>query len=109
MEKKYINIIPERNIETFHASQYETGRVIRCDLHYGAKSYILTGNESIRLRYRRPDGTVSSIPVEKTSGLSYVDITIPDKITEEAGNVYCKLRINDIGAKAFIIEVERKP
>ena len=108
MEKHYINLVPERNTPVFHASQDDNDLVIRCDLYDGVKAYTLSGTESIRLRYRKPDGSISSIGVTNT-GDTYVEVTIPATMTDIKGKVYCKLRINGIGAKAFIVEVEGRP
>lgn len=108
MESYYINLIPERNMPTYHFSQNDNGRAIRCDLYDGVKAFKLSGTETIRLRYRKPDNTIGSIGVTNTSN-TYVDITIPDSMTDIKGKVYCKLRVNGIGAKAFIIEVEGRP
>lgn len=108
MEQNYINLIPERNTPVFHASQDDNNIVIRCDLYDGVKAFKLSGTESIRLRYRKPDGSVSSMSVTNTSD-TYVDVTIPATMTDVKGKVYCKLRISGIGAKAFILEVEERP
>lgn len=107
MESNYISMIPERNTPVFHVSQNDDGRVIRCNLHDGIKAYTLTGSESIRVRYKKPDNSISSIGVANTSS-TYVDITIPSAMTDMVGKVYCKLRIAGIGAKAFHLEVEEK-
>lgn len=108
MESRYINLIPERNMPTYHFSQNDNGRVIRCELYDGVKAFKLSGTENIRIRYIKPDGSISSISVTNTSD-TYVDITIPATMTDIKGKVYCKLRINGIGAKAFILEVEERP
>ena len=39
---------------------------------------------------------------------SYVDVTIPEEMTDVAGFVYCKLRINGIGVKSCYLAVEGK-
>ena len=108
MEAYYINLIPERGTPVFHASQGDSDRTIRCNLYDGVKAIKLTGAEKIRLRYKKPDGEISSFSVTNTE-LTYVDIPLPSTITDVAGTVYCKLRINNVGAKAFNIEVEGRP
>lgn len=108
MESNYINLIPERNTPVYHLSQNDNGRTIRCELYDGVKTVSLSGTESIRLRYRKPDNSIGSIGVTNTSN-TYVVIYIPASITDVKGKVYCKLRVNGIGAKAFIIEVEGRP
>lgn len=108
METYYIDLIPERGTPVYHVSQGDKGRKIRCNLYDGVMATKLTGTESIRLRYKKPNGDVSSFSVENT-GLTYIDIPIPEEMTDNVGKVYCKLRIGDIGAKAFYVEVERRP
>lgn len=103
MEAKLINIIPEGVEEVFHLSQDDNGRVIRCNL-----TETLAGTEALALRYVKANGDVDAIAVTNNGG-TYVDVSIPSAVTNIAGLVYCKLRINGIGAKAFFINVERKP
>lgn len=105
MEAFYIDLIPERGTPVFHVSQGDSDRVIRCNLYDGVKAIKLTGTDKIRLRYKKPDGDISSFSVTNTE-LTYVDIPLPATLTDLAGIVYCKLRINGVGAKAFNIEVE---
>ena len=108
MEAYYINLIPERGTPVFHVSQGDTDRIIRCDLYDGVKAVKLTEADGIVLSCKKPDGNAISIAVTNTK-LTYVDIPIPSTITDIVGKVYCKLRINNIGAKAFQIEVEGRP
>lgn len=103
MEAKLINIVPEGVEEVFHLSQDDNGRVIRCNL-----TEELTGAEALTLRYLKNDGTHGAIPATNNGG-TYVDISIPSALTGAPGFVYCKLRINSIGAKAFLLNIERKP
>lgn len=106
MESKNINLIPEKTMPVFHASKLDTARVIRCNLYEGAASLSLTGAELVRMRYLRPDGVHGRVFVPHSSG-SVLDITIPSDAVSVPGRVYCKLKIGDLGCKAFIIEVER--
>lgn len=101
MEAKLINIIPEGVEEVFHLSQYDNGRVIRCYL-----SETLTGSESLVLRYEKSNGDFNGIAVENIGG-TYADISIPSAVTDIPGFVYCKLHINGISAKAFLLNIEQ--
>ena len=103
METKLINVVPEGVEEVFHLSQGDNGRVIRCNL-----TETLTGGEALTLRYLKADGVFNAVTVINGGG-AYVDIPIPSEMTDAPGFVYCKLRINGIGAKAFFINIERKP
>ena len=105
MESNYVNLIPEREATVFNASQYDNGRVKRLNLYDGGIAHKLTGAEVVRVRYKKPNGDVGSIGVTNTSS-TYVDITIPAEMTDISGRVYCKLRIDGIGAKAFYLNVE---
>lgn len=101
MERKLINFIPEGVEEVFHLSQGDNGRVIRCNL-----SEALTGTEALSLRYLKASGDFNAINVENAGG-TYVDISIPSAVTDVPGFVYCKLHINGISAKAFLINIEQ--
>lgn len=112
MEQVNLNIIPERETPVFHVSQGDNDRVIRCNLFEGFQAYKLAGTETILLRYQKLDGVfvtgIGSFSVTNTSN-TYVDISIPSGLTDKPCLVYCKLRIGNIGAKAFYISVERRP
>ena len=103
MEAKLINVVPEGAEEVFHLSQDDNGRTIRLNL-----TETLTGSEALTLRYLKANGDFDAIAVTNNGG-TYVDISIPSAVTSIPGFTYCKLRINGIGAKAFFINVERKP
>ena len=107
MQRNFINVIPEWTTPIYHASQDDDGRVIRCSLFDGVAAYTLSGSEALRLRYRKPNGEFSSIAVTNT-GADYIDISVPAAMTDVAGFVYCKLRINSVGAKAFYLSVEKE-
>ena len=110
MEANTIDLIPERMTEVYHASQGDNGRVIRCNLVDGTSVYTLTGSEALTLRYKTMSGASASVPITNTFGTkSYVDIAIPEEMTSALGVVYCKLRINSIGAKAFYLVIEGRP
>lgn len=107
MESNFVNVIPEWITPIYHASQGDDGRVVRLGLCDGAVVYTLSGTEALRLRYRKPDGTINSIGVANTAD-NYVDITVPADMTDIVGLVFCKLRINSIGAKAFYLAIEKE-
>ena len=108
METYNIDLIPERRTQVYHASVGDNERKICCNLFDGVNAVTLDGTESIRLRYRKPDGSISSVSVPNTSS-NYVYVTLPGDLTDIVGFVYCKLRINNIGAKAFYVNVEGRP
>ena len=103
MESKVINIIPKGKSEVYHLSQGDEDRTIRLAL-----TEVLTGTEVLAVHYVKLNGTIGSLSVPSTTGVN-VDVNIPSDLTDIAGYVYCKLRIDGIGAKSFYIEVERRP
>lgn len=105
MESNYINFIPELGAPVYHVSKGDVNRTIRCDLFDSFVAKELTGTESITMRYKKPNGDISSVLIPNTES-SYLEIAIPAEITDTSGRVYCKLRIDEIGVKAFYIEVE---
>jgi hypothetical protein len=108
MESINLNLIPERFSPIAHASQHDTGRVTRFRLYDGSVPFKLSGQESIKLRIRKTDGSIVTAPVNNTAD-NYVDIVTTEDITGTAGRVYCKLRIDDLGAKSFYYLVEPQP
>ena len=108
MEIIPLNVIPKGVNYAVHASKNDNKRVFRAELYEDKERYTLSGSESLRVRYKRPDNEVSSFSVENTGG-NYLDISIPSDATEVSGLVYCKLHIDNISAKAFYIKVEESP
>ena len=110
MEANTIDMIPEGITEIYHASQGDIGRVIRLDLVDGSESIVLTGTEGLALHYIKMNGAVGSVGITNTFGTkSYVDVAIPEDMTEDVGRIYCKLRVDGIGAKAFYLDIEGRP
>jgi len=108
MEIISVNLVPRRSFPVVHLKQDDEGREIRLKLVSGSIPYTLSGGESVKLRTRQTNGQAKTISVVNTSD-DYVDITIPKEAVSVPGRVYCKLRIDDIGAEAFDIIVEPKP
>lgn len=108
METVDLSIIPDKTSPAIHTSQYDEGRVKRFMLYDGPCPYTLSGNEAIELRIRKPNNQTEIIEVEN-SGDDYIDLTLTNQITDVAGDVYCKFRIDDISTKGFYIKVEPGP
>ena len=110
MEANTIDMIPAGISEVYHASQGDSGRTIRCDLVNGSAAVTLTGAENLVVHYVTSSGTVGSFSITNTFGTkSYVDVPIPSDLTSAVGRVYCKLRVEGIGAKAFYLDIEGRP
>lgn len=108
MEIINLNLIPDRFSPVAHASQNDVGRVIRFKLFNGPIPFKLTGSESIKLRIRKPDGKIATLPIINTSD-DYIDIVTTEQLTGTAGRVYCKIRIDDLGTESFYLFVEPQP
>lgn len=108
METVDLSIIPDKTSPVVYASQYDEGRVQRFMLYDGARPYTLSGDETIELRIRKPNNQTETIEIEN-SGDDYIDLTFTDQLTDTAGDVYCKFRIDDISTKGFYIKVEPGP
>lgn len=110
MEANTIDMIPSGVTEVYHASQNDNERVIRCNLVDGNEVITLAGTEAISLRYRKTNGDIASLPITNTfAGKSYIDIALTEDMTEIVRAVFCKIRINGIGAKTFILLIEGRP
>lgn len=108
MEIINLNTIPDGHSPVAHVSQNDEGRVTRFNLFDGVIPFVLDGTESVKLRIRKPNGVTSEILIVNTAD-SYVDIITTKQLTDVAGRVYCKLRINDLGTKSFYYFVESQP
>lgn len=108
MQSYNLNLIPKHFPLICHASQYDIGRVIRLYLFDDAVPYTLSGSESIKLRIRKLDGGLVTKTITNTAS-NYVDIITDEDLTNVAGRVYCKLRIDSVGAKGFYLDVEKQP
>lgn len=108
MEIINLNRIPERYSPVAHGSQNDVGRVTRFKLFDGSTPITLNGDESIKLRIRKPNAKFVTISVANTSD-DYVDVVSTQEMTDIAGDAYCKLRINDVGFKSFIYRIESNP
>lgn len=112
MESFNLNIIPGKTRPVCHASQFDTGRVIRVNLFEDANIYTLSGSEEVSLSVRKPDGNVVTVEIENT-GDSFVEIVTTEQMTACAGSNLCELKIEDdgkvIGSMNFILETEQDP
>ena len=94
MERIRVNIIPKGITPVCHASQYDTGRVIRFDIMDELQPFVLSGTETIEFRVCKPDGNIVTAAVENTSS-SYVDIVTTQQMTACEGINKCTLNIVD--------------
>lgn len=106
MESNMINKIPSRQTPVFHVSQGDVGRRLDLELYDGMERETIPADSSIRIRYRRQDGSISSFGVNVGYPASTIYVILPEDVATVPGHIYCKMTINGIGYKAFFIEVE---
>ena len=112
MEQIRIDIVPKGIMPVCHASQYDKGRVIRCNLMDGLQGYVLT-TETIVLNVRKPDDNIVTAAVEVIAGKTYVDIVTTEQMTACEGNNICELTMSKddvvISTMNFKMQVEVDP
>ena len=108
METIKLNMIPRPTSPVCHLSQNDAGRVVRINLFDDGEVFTLGGSELVRARCMKPNGTHKIIMLNNT-GADYVEMIIPEELTEAVGAVYCKLKINGISGRSFLINIESKP
>ena len=112
MEQFNLNTIPGKVAPVCHASQYDTGRVIRVNLYEGDQVYTLDGTEVVSVSVRKPDGHIVTEGVTNTSA-AYVEIVTTEQMTACYGANLCELKIEKgadvLGTLNFILSVEEDP
>lgn len=111
MEIIKLNLIPSGVNPVCHCSQYDNGRVIRCELFNGLTPYTLASGDTVTLNARKPDNTIITASVTATQGNNYVDITTTEQLCAVVGETLCKLKITngstEIGTLIFYMQIER--
>lgn len=111
MQTIKINLIPNGKNPTCSTSQYDTGRVIRCELVDGACPYTIKTGDVITLNLRKPDDTIVTSELVSTVGNTYVDIVTTEQMTACEGFNKCELSIvngnTKIGSGNFTMSVEK--
>jgi len=109
MEQITIDFLPAGATAVCHASQFDPERVIRMNLRNGGAVYTLSGNEIIKAKITRPDGTNIVENIENTAS-SYVDLVTSAGTCDVSGTNHGELVIEKdgatIGSKNFRMEVE---
>ena len=111
METITLNIAPVGSRPVCHVSQYDKGRTVHINICEDAKLYIIEDGDVITFKADKIDGTPIVLEVPANAGDSFVNLTIPNELSETAGRINCELRIAngdvDIGTINFYIEVEK--
>ena len=109
MERIRLDIVPKGIVPICHATQYDKGRVIRCELMDGLQGYTLS-NETITVNVRKPDGHIVTADLEVVSGNNYVDVVTTEQMCAVAGENACVLKITkgstEIGTIDFKMQVK---
>ena len=108
MEQITLDMIPKGQRPNVHVSKGDIGRTFRVNLTENGTPYTLAGTEDIKLNILKPDGSTVTEAITASVG-TYVDIATTSDMTDTEGVSYAKLRIDDIGPKAFCLVVEVKP
>lgn len=98
MERIRVDVIPKGLAPVCHASQYDTGRVIRLDLVELLQGYTLS-DETAEIQVRKPDGHIVTDAVTVESGKTYIDIVTTEQMTACEGDNECELKISKDGAE----------
>lgn len=109
MEMITLNLIPKGIPPVCHASQYDKGRVIRCNLVDGLQGYVLSGETAV-LNVIKPDNNIVTEALTATTGNSYIDIITTEQMCAVAGKNECEIRLTkgevEVGTLNFIMQVE---
>ena len=104
-----INMIPSGTFPICYISQGDCSREIGLVLMEDENPYSLTGDETLTLKVRRPDGIVIETSVESQEGF-WITITTSEEMSQVSGRCLCNLNITEndvsIGSSNFIMEVE---
>lgn len=112
MEIVNLNLIPGEAYPVCHASQFDEGRTIRCNLFNGSSVYTLQSGDSISVEVRKSDRCLTVEQLVNTQA-SYVDILTTKQMTAIAGDNICEIKIENgtksIGSLNFIMQIEESP
>lgn len=113
MEQINLNLIPGRALPVCHASQYDVGRTIRCNLFEGDQVFALATGDTAELHVRKPDDTVVTASLTIVDAQTYLDIVTTQQMDAVAGSNLCEIQLkrsgNTLGTLNFIMEVEADP
>ena len=111
MQKIKVNLIPSGLPVACYSSQYDEGRVIRCELYNGLQPYTLQENDVVTLNLRKPDNHVVTATLSATAGNKYVDLVTSEQMTAVFGVNKCLLKITntglEVGTAEFVMFVQK--
>ena len=111
MQKIKVNLIPSGLPVACYSSQYDEGRVIRCELYNGLQPYTLQENDVVTLNLRKPDNHVVTATLSATAGNKHVDLVTSEQMTAVFGVNKCLLKITntgiEVGTAEFVMFVQK--
>lgn len=94
-------------------SQYDTMWELRFKVFLDDEEWTIPPGATVKLNYRRPDGTTNSKACAVYSLTNIVSSTVDSELTGVAGDVVCELTfVSDnktVSTANFVIEVEPSP
>ena len=107
-----LNLIPTGPMPVFHASQFDTGRLITCELYRGEDAYDVPAGYTVELHCRKVDNNIVTLEASQVSD-NVVKFSSTEQLTACNGSNLCEVAILDegyrIGTLNFILEVEIDP
>ena len=107
-----LNLIPKGEMPIFHASQFDTGRLITCELYRGEDAYDVPAGYTVELHCRKVDNNIVTMASTLIND-NVVTFTSTEQLTACNGSNLCEVAILDegyrIGTLNFILEVEIDP
>ena len=107
-----LNLIPKGEMPVFHASQFDTGRLITCELYRGEDAYEVPSGYTVELHCRKVDNNIVTLE-SSVIDENVVKFTSTEQLTACNGSNLCEVAILDegyrIGTLNFILEVEVDP
>ena len=107
-----LNLIPKGEMPVFHASQFDTGRLITCELYRGEDAYSVPEGYTVELHCRKVDNNIVTMASTLIND-NVVTFTSTEQLTACNGKNLCEVAILDdgyrIGTLNFILEVEIDP
>ena len=107
-----LNLIPKGEMPVFHASQFDTGRLITCELYRGEDAYSIPEGYTVELHCRKVDNNIVTMSSTLIND-NVVTFTSTEQLTACNGNNLCEVAILDegyrIGTLDFILEVDVDP
>ena len=107
-----LNLIPNGEMPVFHASQFDTGRLITCELYRGEDAYSVPEGYTVELHCRKVDNNIVTMASTLIND-NVVTFTSTEQLTACNGNNLCEVAIladgYRIGTLNFILRVEIDP